>query len=211
MAILKEQPSILCPLISSPTNVTKRRGAINRVLIVLVPSWWRRRRSPGHPDEVPCLLVTSHRVASTMPSPRVPHRLDVPDQSCPLFSPIAEPVGDPTSTVPAPCTDLSFFFAGQDLRRSFSSVARVSESVRSRESIRRDLDHPRSYCSRDRRSLGLFWFEQTSFWRTHHGCESYDLGADDHAGGRHIRWIARWAGTVNEIWLNTLVREFRFA
>jgi len=38
----------------------------------------------------------------------------------PVFVPTAEPVGDPALVEPAlePCPDLSFFFAGEDLRRS---------------------------------------------------------------------------------------------
>lgn len=121
-------------------------------------------RSPRW-GSLPPRRVASRRVDDAQSQGAPPSRRTRPILSL-VFMPTAEPVGDPTSAGPAPCPDLSFFFAGQDLRRSFSSVARVSEFVRPRESIRRDLDHPRSCCLRDRRSLGLFWFEQTSFWRT---------------------------------------------
>lgn len=44
----------------------------------------------------------------------------------PVFVPTAEPVGDPAPAEPAPYPDLSFFFAGQDLRRSPHSRAKFN-------------------------------------------------------------------------------------
>lgn len=121
----------------------KSAAAIGRVPIVRYQARGTKLTGEegGHPvTQMRFLAPSSRRVASTMPS--------LGSQGAPLsrrtrpilssvFMPTAEPVGrSDTRQYRCQCPDLSFFFPGQDLRRFLSSAARVSESVRPRESTR---------------------------------------------------------------------------
>jgi len=66
----------------------------------------------------------------------------------PVFVPTAEPVGDPALVEPAPCPDLSFFFAGEDLRRSpHSRVSLILHRLSFARSRHRDRSRSSDCCS----------------------------------------------------------------
>lgn len=131
-----------------------------------------RRRLPGHPNWVRCPLLCCPLVASRrtpmVPAATPPSWRFWPILS-PVFVPIVGPVGDPTPAEPAPCADLSFFFAGQDLWRSFHP--RVSPSVsRARVPRSRSSDY---YSIAGSSVIVLRWeintpffFKRITFWRT---------------------------------------------